>query len=162
MRSLWYNGDTGKRVFMYRAHITLIVVAAVVIAFMAGWSLRAPESPVLQPYETAASAQEGFVTVTIDYGNGTKKEMPEVPFVQGDSVFTVLSVLSEAGMLELESEDYGEQGMFLVSIDGVGGPGSDRWWQYWVNGTYATLGVSAYQLSADDHVRLVFTNEQNL
>ena len=51
--------------------------------------------------------------------------------------------------IEASSSQYGE---FITSMNGVAQQG-DYYWNYYVNGTYATVGVSNYTIQDNDQIK---------
>lgn len=135
---------------------------ALLFSFIAGWSLR----PILEkqeegvPLVKSALSEEPVVLVTIDYGSGTIEEMPEIPYMDGDSVLTVLGVLEETGLVTLSMAD-ASVSLTAVTIalsnlaDSPDAPG----WHYWVNDVYGTMNPDAYLVQPGDHIHLTFTSE---
>jgi nickel-dependent lactate racemase len=55
--------------------------------------------------------------------------------------------------------DYGGgMGVFINSIASSKNT-KDKWWQYWVNGEYAKVGVSNYRPSSGDVIEFKLTGE---
>ncbi|MDD4307384.1 MAG: DUF4430 domain-containing protein [Thermoplasmata archaeon] len=100
------------------------------------------------------------VTVSIDYGNGTQKEMNVIT-----ENFTALGALESAvGYDNLTMTDYGAWGMLVDGIDGIvtGTPvegiddTSNYYWFWYVNGEFAYVGVSQYVLQDSDVIEWRF------
>lgn len=100
------------------------------------------------------------VTVSIDYGNGTQREMNVIT-----ENFTALGALESAvGYDNLTLTDYGAWGMLVDGIDGIltGTPvegiadTSNYYWFWYVNGEFAYVGVSQYVLQDGDIVEWRF------
>ena len=60
----------------------------------------------------------------------------------------LLEALKEIDDLRLETED-SQYGAFITSINGIG-QANDYYWNYYVNGAYATVGVSSCEIKNDD------------
>ena len=73
------------------------------------------------------------------------------------SVFEILQSLDDKGSITIQYRDFGgEMGIFLESINDVGGD-DDYWWQYWINGEYSQVGISRQFVEPDDHIRFEYT-----
>ena len=63
--------------------------------------------------------------------------------------------------IKLETKDFGGgMGEFITSIDGATNT-KDKWWQYWINGKYAKIGISNYLPKDKDRVSLKLIEYQN-
>jgi len=110
------------------------------------------ESEILvtsQSPATAVTTDDGkdqdqvTVTITADFGEGYSKEWKDVKVSKGATVFDAMKA---SGM----QFDYNIQsfGAFITSIEGLGeNRSTGKYWQYWVNGNYAQLGVSNQKVS---------------
>lgn len=143
---------------MYQAQIGLLIAVALVISFIAGWSLYPLLSETEESLEPQALLTEGSVMVTIDNGNGTLEELPEVPYVPGDSVLSVLEVLQEAELITLSLAEFSpEVAAVDVALSNLAEREDEAGWHFWVNDTYGTLSPDAYTIEPGDHIHLVFT-----
>lgn len=114
-----------------------------------------PEQGVAQTTPKAAT-----VSVIIDTGEAMQK-FPAVPYQEGMSVSGALQALASSSSIQLSTKDYsGELGVFIESINGVGPGDKTKWWQFWVNNEYSTVGASVYMLRAGDEVVFEFLAEQ--
>lgn len=104
------------------------------------------------------------VTVKINYGNGVVDSYPVSTTDEDNSVYDFLILASEKGEFEVGATDYGEWGMFVEEINGVGN-GADvewlddtdqRWWQYYVNDTLGDVGASFKTVSDGDVIEWRF------
>lgn len=140
----------------------LVNVIAVVILVLAAFFVGQGFSPVEDTtLESETEIEKGTVNLLIDLNEKGVKSFEEVQIEKGDSLEEVLLTLDEEGLISIEGEDFGgELGYFVEAIDGVGGDDSGRWWQYWVNGEYAEVGVSAYVVQAGDSVVFLYTKGQ--
>ena len=124
--------------------MAIVLVAAVILAAL-------PLAPALQTRYPASLSALG-ITLRIDFGNGTT-----VTF-NGLNGTTVLNVTDS--VVDVETNWAGELA-YVVSIDGVS-QDQNHWWQYWVNGNYATVAANWYSLQDGDSVlwnRTVFGSQ---
>ncbi len=111
---------------------------------------------------TAVLEKESFrsleASLIIEDGEGNVMIFANKPFSSGESVFSLLRRTAEENNFSLEYKDYGESlGVFVNAIAGIENS-NDKWWQYWVNGRYASVGVGGYELESKDLVEFKFTN----
>lgn len=84
------------------------------------------------------------VSLTIDFGNGT------ILSFNGLSGETVLNVTRS--VVDVQIDWFGDLA-FVTAIGGVGNDAdNDRWWQYWVNGEYASIACNKFWLNDNDSV----------
>jgi len=104
----------------------------------------------------AAQEQRQIIAVqlTVDYGNGDTQMFLAQELRSGDSVLTLL----EKSGVALEKRNFPGVGVFIEAINGVHNTGN-YYWQFWVNGEYATVGASQYALQHGDQVLWKRTNE---
>jgi hypothetical protein len=55
----------------------------------------------------------------------------------------------------IETQDYGEAGKFITSINGVAG-NANNYWAFYVNGAYAQAGASQTKLKKGDIIKFVY------
>lgn len=104
------------------------------------------------------------VDITIDYGDdnlATTQLSVSLDPDQTEDLFAVLRRGLAESDIEFTYKDFGgDMGMFIETINGVGKGSLSKWWQYWVNDEYATVGVSSYVPGDGDVIRFVYTNEK--
>jgi hypothetical protein len=75
-----------------------------------------------------------------------------VDFIQGESLAKILRSALEDKKLNLVTKNFGgPMGEFVDSINGSKNT-KDRWWQYWINGKYAKVGISNYFPKNGDNI----------
>ena len=101
------------------------------------------------------------VSFGIDFGEGNVKNFSDIQLKENETVFDLLKKLNEEGKLEFSFKDYPGAGVFIESIDGVSNdPKTNLWWQYLVNGQYAQVGASNYQLKDGDSIEWKYVESQ--
>lgn len=98
--------------------------------------------------------QQQTASITLDYGTDIPSVFTDVSIGTHTTAFDLLrSVTTEHG-IEFSYTDYGrDMGVFINSINGIGSDEDpDRWWQYWVNNQYGTVGVSNYTVQPGDNL----------
>ena len=140
---------------MIRRLFTLILIA---FAFTLGFYFgQNPDAENFSSVSTATST----VSIIINKDVGFAEVIPRAELNAGESLFDLLKKTTKTKGIELSYKDYGgSMGMFITSIARTSASG-DKWWQYWVNGQYANVGVSSSIPKAGDVVEFRLTNEQN-
>lgn len=135
----------------------LVVVIAVVVAFVLPKLTVEPPSPAPLTEEIAVQA------LSLEFDSGDEVlEFNDVEIDSGESLFDVLQRVTQQNAVEFSYKDFGgDLGIFIESINNSGQQGSKiKWWQYWVNGEYAKVGVSSYQVKAGDDILFRFTDSR--
>lgn len=127
-----------------KSGLAIVLVMTIILAAL-------PLAPALQT-RLPASLSALNVTLRIDFGNGTT-----VTF-NGLNGTTVLNVTDS--VVDVETNWAGDLA-YVVSIAGIS-QDQTHWWQYWVNGKYATVAANWYSLKDGDSVlwnRTVFSSQ---
>ena len=144
--------------------VLLLVVLAVVFG-VGKLGLKDPhltgttETPV--GWLPSEVTQDASVGLTVDFGNGVKKQFDALPWHEG---MTVESLMQEAkdwkpGIFYSQLGE-GETG-FLESIDGLKNEGlSGRNWKYEVNEKYAEIGFCLHPLEPGDRLLWKFAGQE--
>lgn len=113
-------------------------------------------NPVLQQQQ-----KKQVVTIIINDGSLTKR-YEDISYTQGMNVFDALKQVTSNEGIDLKYQDYG--GSMGVFIEGIGGLennySKNLYWQYWVNGLFATIGASSYTLKSGDSIEWKYTQQQ--
>jgi len=140
---------------------------AIACFLLAGWLIGINGYFVNSPSTTANSVVEQneveTVSVMFDYGNGTVKTLTDISVEESETVFNVLNSLNESQKIKMSYKDFGgDLGFFIQSIDSIPADSSatDKWWQFWVNNVYSTIGAGSYQVSPGDVIEFKFTQGQ--
>ncbi|MCX6785183.1 MAG: DUF4430 domain-containing protein [Candidatus Komeilibacteria bacterium] len=72
---------------------------------------------------------------------------------------TVLTALQAIKDLPVETKDYGQLGVLITKIGDVANGQEGKYWQYWLNGVYATVGAGQQAIKTNDIIQWKFTNE---
>lgn len=141
------------------------LVVAIGLVF-AGWLVGTGEVINLSSTANSPITEQTIsktVSIMFDFGDGTVKTFSEINLTkEQNTVFDVLSVLSDEDKIELAYKDYGgDLGIFIQSINSVPSEGSaDKWWQFWVNNNYSLVGVSGSTVNPGDVIEFKFTKGQ--
>lgn len=82
--------------------------------------------------------------------NGQVEKVTLVADREGQTVYELMTE-----QVEFETEDYGEAGLFVTSINGVSST-NQNYWAFYVNGEYAQAGISQTVLNSGDIVEFVY------
>jgi hypothetical protein len=133
----------------------IIAIILITLGFLVGYKVAGQPAPVIQ--SGVATSTVAFV---INPGNGFAKVIPSAELRTDENLFDVLNRAAKGANVELAYKDYGgAMGVFLTSIASTSAT-SDKWWQYWVNGRYANVGISSYKPQPKDVIEFKLTNEQ--
>ncbi len=127
----------------------IIVVVAAAIVVIAGVYVLGEEK---FNKNNTTKANNGTITVTliIDFGNYTWNYSMQLK--NGSSVYDLLVEASHQHNFSISATYYPQYDSYLIEgINGVKG-GNGKYWQYWVNGEYATVGANAFKLKNNDVV----------
>ena len=139
--------STGKIKYWTLAAV-LIVAGAVGIYFFT--------QPAVVPESTA---EAGLFSLVIDYGDSSSV-YEDISFEAGETLFLATQRLADANGLAFEYGDYGDMGMLITGLGSRRSGEGGAYWQYWVNGLYAQVGASAYQLQNGDRIEWKLTDAQ--
>ncbi|MDP3901088.1 MAG: DUF4430 domain-containing protein [bacterium] len=109
--------------------------------------------------ESAPAGGQIFTDLTLDYGNGDTQSFPKEVLATGGTVLDQLKAVQVRYGVPLEMRSFPGMGEFVEGIHGVRNTNM-KYWQFWVNGTYAEVGASQYVLSNGDQVLWKRTDEQ--
>ncbi len=133
------------------------------MVFFAGfWFGRLQVQAPVQNLDNTQIPAEIYVDLTIDYGSGNIQEFKDLSLSPKSSVYDLLKVAEKSNGLGLQVKDYGsDMGVLIEGLGGVSNnPRTGTYWQLWVNGSYAQVGASAYELNSGDKVEWKYTNSQ--
>ncbi len=100
--------------------------------------------------------------LAIDFGGGKAESYPGAVLDGEKTVFSLLQAYEKSTGQKIGYKDYGgDMGVLIESINNVANdPQTGTYWQFWVNGEYAKVGASAYQLKAGDKVEWKYIKSQ--
>lgn len=99
----------------------------------------------------AENDQKNHVNLTIDNGVRTLEFPMEVE--ENCTVFELLEKASGTYGFSFKYSNNDSYGVFVEELDGVShSPGSSKYWMYYVNGNYASLGASSQTISNGDAI----------
>jgi hypothetical protein len=134
----------------------LPVLLAVVLAAMLAWRGRGLLSENAKrdlPPASAGKPTGEQVLLTLDFGDGEKKELISVPWREG---MTVADLMTNASKVSITQKGSG-QGALLTSINDVSNQGADgKNWTYKVNDQDADRSFAVFKLHPGDRVLWTF------
>ncbi len=138
----------------------LVVIIALVVGF--GLPRIANEPSSTAPLAGEQVAQTLSLEFNLENGADEILKFSDVEINSGENLFDVLLRVTEQEAVEFSYKDFGgELGIFIESIDNSSQQESKtKWWQYWVNGEYAQVGVSSYLVTAGDDIVFRFSDDQ--
>ncbi|OLS12593.1 MAG: hypothetical protein RBG13Loki_3787 [Promethearchaeota archaeon CR_4] len=95
------------------------------------------------------------ISLTVNYGNGTTRTWTTITLT-GTTTADRSVYAATAQKCSMSYDDYGGGAYFITGIDGQL-QNSTHFWQYYVNGKYASVGACAYVLHSQDTIYWNFT-----
>jgi hypothetical protein len=93
------------------------------------------------------------ISITIDYGNQTTRNMNNLTGAN------VLEITQMVANVEFYYDTWGFA--FVTEIDGLANsPQEDSYWQYWVNGEYASTAANTYLVQSGDTIVWLYVSSQ--
>jgi len=139
---------------MNSARTRILIILALVLLSVAGAFAYRRMSVTTAPVPTA------------DETTATEASAPDNAKLQASYVY----IATESGQLaldliqanaEVETEDYGDAGQFVTSINGLAGS-NEYYWAFYVNNEYAEQGASQTVLQEGDSIRFVYEAVQQV
>ena len=91
---------------------------------------------------SSTSSETTSISLQIDFGNETMLDFEEL---SGDNVYEVTD-----SVVEIEVDWYGNL-VYVHTIEGVSNS-QEEYWQYWVDGEYATEAANTYSLRGNETI----------
>lgn len=112
-------------------------------------------TPTLMPTATPTPVAQ-TVTVAIDYAGEHAESTYTVAITSGETAWQ--AVKDAVGVSNLHYTDYGgDLGIFITGFNGVDAL-SNQYYDFQVNGTSASVGVSSYTVKNNDSIQFVLTS----
>jgi hypothetical protein len=126
----------------FNKYILVVILATASFASFFVFTSSIEVAEVNEPLRTVQD-----ITLIVDYGNGTVKTREN--FELTDYNTTAFDALIK--WYEIEYTDYGDMGLIVESIDGVGGN-----WRYSINDEFPGVSAYKYNLKNGDIVKWIF------
>ncbi len=136
--------------------------AALILGVALGWLLPRPSVPLEISVAPASTLSVATTTsLMLDYGDERVVTYGGLPVTVGQTVWGLLQSLETRGV-RVQAKDYGgDLGMLVTGFGEVKNDArTGKFWHYWVNQRFATVGVSAYRLQPGDQVMWKYTSDQ--
>ena len=103
--------------------------------------------------------EEVTATVYIDFGNGTVWKFENIT-TKNSTVYGSLLEAARQGNFAVDATYYGAwDSVFVNSIAGVKNQ-AGKYWQYWINGEYGTVGADKQRVNNSDIIEWKFIESQ--
>ncbi len=115
------------------------------IAYPTNTAIIAPTNPSIQ------ATKDAMLAITLVINNGTANETYSIEVQRGTSAYELFG--SHA---DLKVKEYGGLGAYILEVNGLpeNKDGNGKFWQYYVDGEYAKVGVSHYKIEKPATVEL--------
>jgi hypothetical protein len=154
--------DTNRFVrFFCMKKIAYLVIVVAIIWFGWSWigSSDQTQESTDQNIEQSENTQDQ-VTISIATDDTSTPAVFGLDYTAEKNLFIYLQLLEARGDITMQYKDYGgEMGVFIQKINNAGDDGSNKWWQYWINGKYANVGVSGYMPAKNDSIEFRYTDQ---
>ena len=113
--------------------------------------------------DTAAIPLKQPLTIDLYFDDTTPPQsFKTTKYQDGESLFAVLERIMAQNSIAFKYKNYGgELGVFIIQIgDKKNGDDGNKFWQYTVNGVYASVGASHYTVQQGDVISWYFTNKK--
>lgn len=132
-----------------------ILILAIVLGSGSRQSVTPPAQTENSPASQSPVSSENRFTLQIDFGGSAEKISQSPDFRSGENLLDAMFKTN----LKIETKTYAGLGSIIESINDFKSGTGGKYWQYWVNGKYSQVGVSAYKIQPDDLIEWRFTND---
>ncbi len=132
------------------------LVLTLLIGFLLGLNFNIEKTASPQDSRSFSMDRATFV---INTGKSMSLVWANEIIPSGLNLFEILKMKAKEKDIEFSYKDYGgSMGIFITSINGFSNT-KDKWWQYYVNGEYAKVGISNYKVQVGDVIEFRFDKE---
>ncbi len=117
-------------------------------------SIQNQNQAVQEPADKIAA--NNFIGVTLASGENKY----DISVEKGATVYDAMTKLASNTSFSFGAKYYSGLGYFIDSINGIKN-GNGNYWAFYINGKYATVGVSSYQLSGGDNIKWRYSDKAN-
>lgn len=129
---------------------SLIILAAALVVWGV-WGLFVPGERTGSPAKEVA----GQVSVTINYGTGVPVTGQAVA---SGTVLDVIKAFGAANDVEIGTKAYPGMGTLVTDIGDKKNGENGAYWQYWMNGVYATSSADNVPVRSGDRIEWKFSD----
>lgn len=134
--------------------IILIVAIIIVVPAIAGVLY----SPAFFTRQNITEKGDAIIAeLVIDYGGGMVEKLSPAEFKLGENLFDFTKNELTAKNIVFEFEEYKGLGKMVTKIGDKKNNAKDGYWQYWINGEYASVGAADYLLKPGDKIEWRFS-----
>jgi len=146
---------------LFKIFILFIVLVSGIFLIQNLVNLLKVSQPEIKIEEGQQIEKEIFVSLGLDFGRGNIKTFNDIELKEEKTVFDLLKKVTGENNLELSFKEYPGSGVFIESIGRTANDAkNNKWWQYWVNGEYAKMGASDFQLENGDFIEWKYIEGQ--
>lgn len=130
------------------------VLSVLLLAILAVYALNIDDNAGTQTNGTDVQAD-----MVMTFPNGSVWRFSNISLTSGNTtVLDLLNAVASEGNFTVETTYYGQYDSLLVdAIAGIENGQDDRYWLYWVNGEYASVGADRQPVRTGDTVEWRFT-----
>lgn len=110
--------------------------------------------------QQTAERSAGEVSVMIDYGDGSIDVFSGPITTSGETLLEFMEREAAAEEIEFDYKEFSGLGALVEKIGAKVNGEDEKYWQYWVNNTYASAGVDSYIPEDGDIILWKFTKPQ--
>ena len=132
-------------------------LAAIALA-LAGYSLFVSPQATQAPTNNLQVKFPAEATLEIESGDGSLRSVPIFPDDKAN-LFELMEKSFEIEGIAFDHKNYSTMGELVTQIGLKKNGEENKYWQFWVNGEYAKVGVSAYIPKAGDKIKWKFIND---
>jgi len=146
---------------LFKIFILFIVLVSGIFLIQNLVNLLKVSQPEIKIEEGQQIEKEIFVSLGLDFGRGNIKTFNDIELKEEKTVFDLLKKVTGENNLEFSFKEYPGSGVFIESIGRTANDAKiNKWWQYWVNGEYAKIGASDFQLKNGDFIEWKYIEGQ--
>ncbi|MBI3589174.1 MAG: DUF4430 domain-containing protein [Candidatus Liptonbacteria bacterium] len=154
-----------KKSFLVGGAVLLITIAGGTFLISSNLKPQKAETPLetfglavgsLSNLPNRGDVSKGVSAVTLSFTFPAEKKSFEISTDGQASLFDLISKTD----LKLETKNFPPLGRMIVSVNGFKNGEGGKYWQYWVNGKYAEVGVSSYKPQPGDLIEWKFTKDK--
>jgi len=113
------------------------------------------------PPPVAANNEKKNIRVTLAIDSGIRKREFPMEVEENGTVFELLKKASSKHSFSFGYSNNAAYGVFVEELDGVSNnPSASKFWLYYVNGKYASLGASSQKISEGDVILWRYENSR--
>lgn len=137
--------------------ISLVVLGIAALDLAALSFFVGSEAPAVQEFSSVGAQEK--TNLTIDFGNGGIKTFRLKPDGSKSLLQLMKETLEKDGVV-FSYKTYTGLGELVTQIGDKKSGADGKYWQFWVNGSYAQVGASSYVVNIGDIIEWRFSDEK--